>query len=107
MQNVIVTIEEQVMDNGTTRTITKNVKTTQAAIANFQRIYGTDYKGAVMLDDNGNPIEGEAKSISSPKERAFAAMKERAKQMKIKGYQNMKEDTLLNAIQEAAKNLSN
>ena len=102
MNRVMITIEEPIMgDDGITKIIRKTPIVPEMAIPNYQRIFGSNYKGAVIVDDEGVPIK-DRKPSASPREAAFNAMKERAKTLKIKGYQVMNEDTLLKAIQAAA-----
>lgn len=103
MQNVRVTIVEPIQNpDGTVTMITKNPIVPEMAIPNFQRVFGQFYKGAIPVDENGNPVQVEIASKRSPKEIALNAMKQRAKDLKIKGWQLMGEDKLLEAIQKAS-----
>lgn len=102
--NVKIYIKNKITDSSTgdTHTEVKATVITREAIPSFQRVFGTQVSKIVPLDEQGNEISGQSAPSGTPKERALLAMKEKAKNLGIKGFALMKEDKLLKAIQEAS-----
>lgn len=71
----------------------------QESLASFQRVYKNELIYYYLVDENGNKIEGKI-AKPDPRKKAFEAMQEMAKQLKIKGYEKLDEGKLLEAIQK-------
>lgn len=96
MSNVRISIEVPSPSGGTR--IINNILPA-SAIEPTQRIFGQSIKQIVPVDDNGNEVNTIVPK-QSREDIAMEAMKARAKALKIPGYQSMKADKLLKAIQE-------
>lgn len=75
----------------------------RAALANFQQVFKNELVDYYVCDEFGNRIKKEVIPTKSAQQRAYDAMLERAKALKIKGAHLMSEDNLLKAIQEDQK----
>ncbi len=74
----------------------------ERSLPSFQRIYGNQLIDFYLVDENGERVKGTAKPTQSREEKAFEALKKEAQELGIKGFQNMKEETLLKKVQEAS-----
>lgn len=75
----------------------------EESLRHFQQVFKNDLIDYYFVDANGNKIDATPQVVIDPRQRAFDAMKDKAKKMGIKGYHLMGEDKLLKAIQEAHK----
>ncbi len=102
MANVKIFIKNKITDpnTGDTRTEVKATIINREAIPAFQRVFGVQVSKIVPVDDEGNEIAGKAAPVGTPKERALEAMRQKGKDLGIKGWAIMKEDVLLKKIQD-------
>lgn len=77
----------------------------ERSLPHFQRLWGKFLIDFYLVDENGERIKDIKPSVAvSREERGFEALKKTAKDLKIKGWHLMSEDTLQKAVQEASKN---
>lgn len=76
----------------------------ERSLMHFQRIFGNQLMDYYLVDENGERVRGNVHPAQTKAEKSFDALKKIAKELKIKQWHLMAEDTLLKAVQEASKN---
>lgn len=76
----------------------------EISLMHFQRVYGNQLIDYYLVDEKGERIKGNVVPTKTKQEKAFEGLKQIAKELKIKGWHLMSEDTLEKAVQQASKN---